>query len=413
MRAVAARTFRSLKVPNGRRFFVGMCISATGQWLQVVAQGWLVLELSDSGVALGIVTACQFLPVLLGGAWGGVIADRFDKRRILFATQTAAALLALALGVAVATDIVTIYMVYGFALMLGCVNAIDNPTRRSFVAELVPPDLIANAVSLNTSVFTSARVIGPSLAGLLIGTVGLAACFMLNAASFLAVLVALWLMNPDELYPGPRQARAPGQIRAGLRYVRGNLEVMIALVMTGVVSLMAYNYQVVFPLFAERTFDGGATTYGLLLSAMSVGSLAGSLVAASREHMGLRYVTIACGLFGLTMAFTALSPTLVAAFLLVIPMGACGATFVTSANAVLQTRTEPEMRGRVMALYSVVFLGSTPIGAPIVGALSEAFGARVGLLAGAMTSMVTATVVAVFVLPRLGRRRATAVAEPT
>jgi MFS family permease len=399
-RTVSERTFRSLKVPNGRRFFVGMCVSATGQWLQVVAQGWLVLELTDSGVALGILTACQFLPILLGGAWGGVIADRFDKRRILFLTQTAAATLAFILGMAVLTDVVTIQLVFALALCLGCVNAIDNPTRRSFVAELVPPELITNAVSLNTSVFTSARIVGPALAGLLIGSVGLAACFLLNAASFLAVIVALWLMDPAELYPGPRQARAPGQIRAGLRYVRGNVDVKVALIMTGVVSLMAYNYQVVFPLFAERTFDGGATTYGLLLSAMSIGSLTGSLVSASRVTIGLRFVTVACAAFGLAMMVTAFSPTLPAAFVLVIPMGACGTVFVTSANAVLQTGTEPAMRGRVMALYSVVFLGSTPIGGPIVGALSETFGARAGLLAGSLTSLVTAAVVTAVVLRR-------------
>ena len=399
-RAVVERTFRSLRVPNGRRFFVGTCVSATGQWLQVVAQGWLVLELTDSGVALGILTACQFLPILLGGAWGGVIADRFEKRSILFVTQSAAAVLALVLGFAVIADVVTIYLVYALALGLGCVNAVDNPTRRSFVAELVPPDMIANAVSLNTSVFTSARVVGPSLAGLLIGTVGLAACFILNGLSFLAVLIALWRMDPDELYSGPLQAKAPGQIRAGLRYVQHNRDVLVPLVMTGVVSLMAYNYQVVFPLFAERTFDGTATTYGLLLSAMSIGSLSGSLLSASRETIGLRFVTVACAAFGVTMGFTALAPTLAVAFLLVIPMGACGSVFVTSANAVLQTGTEPTMRGRVMALYTVVFLGSTPIGGPLVGALSQAWGARAGLLAGSLTSIITAAVVAATVLRR-------------
>jgi MFS family permease len=404
VRELAGRTFRSLQVRNGRLFFIGMCISATGQWLQLVAQGWLVLELTDSGVALGLLTACQFLPILLGGAWGGVIADRFDKRRILFLTQAAAATLALVLGLAVAADIVTIQLVFVLAFSLGCVNAIDNPTRRSFVAELVPTELITNAVSLNTSVFTSARVIGPSLAGLLIGGVGLAACFLLNAVSFMAVLIALWRMDPDELYPGPRQARAPGQIRAGLRYVRGNRDVLVALCMTGVVSMMAYNYQVVFPLFAERTFDGDATTYGLMLSAMSIGSLGGSLVSASREAIGLRFVTVACAAFGVAMTVTAFSPTLVAAFVLVVPMGACGSVFVTSANAVLQTGTEPEMRGRVMALYSVVFLGSTPIGGPIVGGLAETFGARAGLLAGSITSMTTAAVVGLLVLPRRGER---------
>lgn len=399
-RELGGRTFRSLGVRNYRLFFTGTAVSATGQWLQVVAQGWLVLQLTDDGRALGGLTAVQFLPILLGGAWGGVVADRFDKRRILLWTQSAAGLLALGLGLAVLADLESIGLVYGFALCLGCINAVDNPTRRSFVSELVPADHISNAVSLNTSVFTSARVVGPSLAGLLIGQVGIAWCFLLNAVSFLAVLTALTSMNPDELNSSPPQPKERGQIRAGIRYVMGAPEVKLALLMTGVVSTMAFNYQVVMPLFAERVFDGDASTYGLLLSATSIGSLAGSLVSASREAITMRFVAAASFAFGVAMTVAAMAPTLPVALVLVVPMGASGAVFVTSANAVLQTQTPGEMRGRVMALYSVVFLGSTPIGAPIIGAISEAMGARAGLVAGGLTSMATAAVAALVLLRR-------------
>jgi MFS family permease len=404
-RELTDRTFRSLRIPNYRRFFLGTAVSATGQWLQLVAQGWLVLQLTDSGVALGAVTGLQFLPILVGGAWGGVIADRYDKRHILAVTQSAAGLLAAVLGLAVLADVVTIELVFAMAFLLGCVNAVDNPTRRSFVAELVDDASISNAVSLNTSVFTSSRIVGPALAGLLINTVGLAICFLLNAASFAAVLIALWRIVPGELNRGERQARAPGQIRDGLRYVWGTRELKLALLMTGVISTAAYNYQVVMPMFAQRVFDGDAGTFGLLLSATSFGSLFGSLFAASRVAISMRFVTVAAFCFGVAMTVAALSPTLVLAYLLVVPMGATGASFVSGANAVLQTQTRSEYRGRVMALYSVVFLGSTPIGGPIVGTLAEQLGARWGFLVGGFTSLLTATCVAA-VLMRTTRREA-------
>lgn len=393
--ALADRTFRSLRVPNFRRFFVGMAVSATGQWLQLVAQGWLVLQLTGDGVALGTVTALQFLPILLGGAMGGVVADRFDKRRVLAVTQSSAAVLAIALGTAVALDRATIGLVYAMAFALGCVNAVDNPTRRAFIAELVPTTHVTNAVSLNTTVMTSARIVGPALAGLLIGTIGLAPCFWLNGASFVAVLLALWRIRPDDLHRGAPTRRAPGQVRAGLRYAAGHADVRLALVMVGLVSTAAFNYQVVVPLLAERTFGGDAATFGLLLSATSVGSLLGSLFTAGRVEVSVRYLVATCAAFGAAMTAAALSPTLALLFVLVVPMGAAGAAFVSGANGLLQVATDPEYRGRVMALYSVVFLGSTPIGGPIIGALAEAFGARWGFLVGGGVTLAVAAAVAV------------------
>ena len=391
---LADRTFRSLRVANYRRFFSGMAVSATGQWLQLVAQGWLVLQLTDDGVALGTVTALQFLPILLGGAMGGVVADRFDKRRLLMVTQSAAATLALVLGTAVVLDRATIALVYALAFALGCVNAVDNPTRRSFIAELVPGEHVTNAVSLNTTVMTSARIVGPALAGLLIGTVGLAACFFLNGVSFIAVLIALWRIRPDELFRSAPTRRAPGQVREGLRFALGHADVRIALIMVGVVSTAAFNYQVVVPLLAERTFGGDATTFGLLLSATSVGSLLGSLFTAGRVTVTVPFLVATCAAFGAAMTVAALAPTLLVLFALVVPMGAAGAAFVSGANGLLQVATAPEYRGRVMALYSVVFLGSTPIGGPIVGAIAEAFGARWGFLVGGGVTLAVAAVVA-------------------
>jgi len=393
-RALAGRTFSSLQVPNYRRFFTGMAVSATGQWLQLVAQGWLVLQLTGSGVALGTVTALQFLPVLLGGAWGGVLADRLDKRKLLAVTQTVAGALALILAIATVADLATIGLVYVMAFALGCVNAVDNPARRSFIAELVPAENITNAVSLNTTVMTSSRIVGPALAGVIIGAVGIAACFFLNAVSFLAVLVALWRIRPAELHTVPPQRRAPRQVRDGMRYAAGVPDVRVALIMTGVISTMAFNYQVVVPLLAERTFGGDATTFGLLLSATSVGSLLGALFTAGRGTIGVGFLVVSAAAFGTAMTVAGLAPTLALAFVLVVPMGGAGAAFVSGANSLLQIATAPEYRGRVMALYTVVFLGSTPIGGPIVGAIAEAFGPRWGFIVGGLTTIAVAAVVA-------------------
>jgi len=394
VRPAVGRTFRSLHHRNARLYLAGLAVSNVGTWMQVVAQGWLVLTLTDdSGVALGIVTALQFTPLLLGGAWGGVVADRSDKRRLLLATQVVACALAVVLWAATATGTVTLGLVYVLAFLLGCVNAVDNPTRRSFISELVEPDEVANAISLNTAVMTSSRMVGPAVAGVLIGTVGIAACFLLNAISFVAVLLGLLAIDVGALRKAERVARAKGQVREGLRYAWATPEIRTTLLMVAVISTLAFEYQVVLPLMAAEAFEGGAGAYGLLFSVLSLGSLSGSLISAARKGPTRAYLVGSAATFGATMLVASAAPTLAVALVAVVPMGAAGAAFVTTASALLQTTTRPDVRGRVLALFSVVFLGSTPVGGLIVGTVAEHLGARSGFVVGGTTSLVVAAVV--------------------
>jgi MFS family permease len=391
--ATLQRTFRSFRRRNFRLYYSGLAVSNVGTWLQLVAQSWLVLKLTDDGRALGIVTALQFLPLLLFGAWGGVLADRTDKRRLIMWTQTLAGLQATALGVAVVTGAVNVAVVYAASLALGAINAIDNPARRSFVGELVDRDELGNAMALNTAVMTTSRIVGPALAGLLIATVGVAGCFLLNAGSFAAVLVALFAIRSDELRTPPVAPRGRGQIREGLAYVWRTPTLRLALTMTAVIAVLAFNYQVTLPLLVRRTFGGGPGMFGALLSVTSVGSLAGSLVTASRDTTTRRYLIGAAAAFGVTMTALAAAPWLWLTFACAVPMGAAGSAFVSTSSAMLQAGARPDLRGRVMALHAVVFLGSTPIGGPIVGTIGQVVGARAALVVGGASSIVTAAAV--------------------
>lgn len=391
LRIATSRTFRSMHTRNFRLYFFGQVVSGTGSWMQTVAQAWLVLRLTDSGVALGITLALQFTPILLVGAWGGVLADRFDKRRMLVATATAAGLLAVVLGALVALGVVQVWMVYVLALLLGCVTAVDNPARRAFVAELVPPEHVANAVSLNSAVFTAARVIGPAAAGFLIAGVGVAWCFFANALSFGAVIIAFFMMEPDHLWSSAPVTRAKGQLRAGFHYSWNNPALRLPLIMTAVIGTFSFNFQVVLPLMAERVFHAGAAEYGTLFAVTGFGSLIGALTAAHRAR-GSRTVMIGSAFaLGVSMLAAALAPTLALELVVLVPMGASSMVFMSMATAVLHEHTDPAMRGRVMALFAVAFLGSTPIGGPIVGWVSQAYGARAGIGIGALTALVTAT----------------------
>jgi MFS family permease len=391
--AALRRTFRSFRRRNFRLYYAGLLVSNVGTWLQLVAQSWLVLKLTDDGRALGIVTALQFLPLLLFGAWGGVVADRTDKRRLIMCTQVLAGLQAAALGLAVVTGIVNVGVVYAASLTLGAVNAIDNPARRSFIGELVAPDELGNAMALNTAVMTTSRIVGPALAGLLIATVGVAGCFLLNAASFAAVLVGLVALRRDELRTPPVAPRRRGQVREGFAYVWHTPTLRLALAMTAVIAVLAFNYQVTLPLLVRRTFGGGPGMFGALLSVTSVGSLAGSLLTASRAAATRRYLVAAAGAFGAAMTALALAPWLWLAFACAVPMGAAGSAFVSTGSAMLQAGARPDLRGRVMALHAVVFLGSTPIGGPVVGTIGQVVGPRAALAVGGASSLITAAVV--------------------
>jgi MFS family permease len=385
-------TFRALAVRNYRLFFSAQLVSVSGTWMQGLAQAWLVLQLSGSGVALGLVTAAQFVPMLVLGPWAGVVADRVDKRRFLLLTQAVAALLALALGVLTATGRVELWMVFVLAFGLGLVNAFDMPARQAFVFEMVGPDRLTNAVSLNSIVMNAGRLVGPALGGLLIGTVGLAACFLLNAASYLAPLVALAAMRPSELHRRPPTERGPGQLREGLRYVWGHDGLRVPLLLMAVIGTLAYEFQVSLPLLARFTFDSGAGGYGLLLSAMSLGAVVGGLAFAARatpSHVRLGRAGL---VFGALVLTASLMPSLAATAVVLPLVGAASIAFITLANATLQLTAAPEMRGRVIALYGVAFLGTTPVGGPIVGWVGEVVGPRAALGIGGVAALVATAV---------------------
>jgi MFS family permease len=383
-----ASTFQSLRVRNFRLFIIGQLLSSTGTWMQGVAAPWLVLQLTGSGVALGIDASLQFLPILLFGAWGGVIADRFDNRRVQLVTQVAYAVVAAALWALVATDVVRLWMVYTLSFLAGCVTAIDMPTRQSFYLEMVGPDDLTNAMSLNTATFTGTRIVGPAIAGVLIGLLGTGPVFLINAVSYLAVVVALVSMRVGELHPRQRVARAKGQIRAGIRYVWRTPELRLPIALMLFVFLFAFNFTVLLPLFAVRTFHGTSSTYGLILSLFGAGSLVGALVMASRalrpDPRRLAMLGVALGVASVALAF---APSLAVAWILLPPLGAAAIAFAITGNSTLQLTSSPEMRGRVMALYTVVFLGSTPIGGPIAGWVGQHLGPRVGLAGGGVIAV--------------------------
>jgi MFS family permease len=385
--AALRRSFNSLEVPNYRRYFAGQLISLSGTWMQTVAAIWLILSLTDSGIAVGLTTALQFLPMLLIGAWGGLLADRIPKRRLLITTQALMAIPAIGLFAVTAAGIAAPWMVYLAVFAMGSVNAVDNPTRQSFVIEMVGPDRVVNAVSLNSVIVQSARIVGPALAGLLIAGFGVVPCFGLNALTFIAMIVALWGMDPRGLQAAPVAAREPGAIRAGLRYVGRTPELAVPLALMALVGTLGFNFQVVLPMLAKFSFDGGAGAYAVLVSAMGVGSIAGALVTGHHGRTGPRLIAGGALAFGVSALLSAAMPSLALEIPMLALLGAAAVTFAATINSTLQLAVAPEMRGRVMALYSVVFLGSTPIGGPLTGWLSEAYDPRVALLLAGITGL--------------------------
>lgn len=390
LRDLLERTFRSLRIRNYRLYFIAQTVSMSGTWLQSVALSWLVLELTDSAVALGAITAVLFGPTLVLGPWGGVLADRVDKRRLLIATQCTAAVFALGLGIVTALDVVQLWMVGAFALLTGVSVALDMPARQSFVIEMVGPDDVANAVGLNAVIVNASRIVGPALAGILIVSVGLAVCFFVNAASFVVVVTGLLMMRVAELRPSPPASREPGQLRAGLRHAWRSIDLRVPLLMMAVVSTLGYNFSVLLPLLAQRVYGRGAGSYGALSAAMGVGALAGALLAAGRARPSRRLLvgsTVAFGLFSLAVAA---APGFNAGIVLLLPMGAAAVLFISTTNAMLQLNAAPRMRGRVMALWAMLFLGSTPIGAPIAGLLVRGVGVRWAIAVGGVATLAAA-----------------------
>ena len=392
-------TFASLRFFNYRLWFAGALVANIGTWMQRIAQDWLVLTVlsDDSGLAIGLVTGLQFLPMLLLSPLGGLLADRLPRRRLLIATQSALGVLAAGLGVLVLSGHAQLWHVYAFALMLGVVTALDNPVRQTFVAEMVPPGSLPNAVALNSASFNAARLIGPAVSGLLIAVVGPGWVFIINALSFAATILSLTLMRTDELNEMPHATRGRGQIREGIAYVRGRTDIVTIMVVVGVVGALGLNFQMTSALMVREIFHRDAGEYGILGSIMAVGSLGGALLAARRKRPRVRLVLGSAFAFGVASGLMALMPTYELYALMTIPVGFASLTMMTAANATVQVSTDPAFRGRVMSLYMMVFLGTTPIGAPFVGWLGETFGARWSVGVGSISAMLVALVAALWV----------------
>jgi MFS family permease len=390
LRSFGTDTFRSLRSRNHRLFFIGQALSQNGTWMQLVAIDILVLRLTDDGVAVGIATAARLAPILLLGAWGGVLSDRSDRHKLLFGLNVAGATLAGAFAVTVATGAASLGWIYVLAAASGVVTALENPARRAFVVELVDEEDVTNAVGLNSAMFTGAKVTGPAVAGLLITTVGIEWCFAVNALSFLPQLWMFTRLDRSGFRASDRVAKAKGQLREGLRYVWGKAELRQPIVLLTAVGIMTMNYPVILPLFATRDLHAGAGTYTLLLSVMSVGSVVGGLTVARRSEVSTRFLAHATvALAGATLAL-AVAPVTAVAALLVVPVGVTTMLVNTGANTVVQLASAPAMRGRVLAILTVVFVGSTPVGAPIVGWIAEHAGARWALAIGGLTALLTA-----------------------
>ena len=394
--------FRSLRVRNYRLYASGQLVSLTGTWMQRVAQDWLVLELTNSGTALGVVTALQFGPALVLGMYGGMLADRGNKRRLLFATQAAMGLTALLLGLLTLTGVVQYWHVLAIALLFGLVAAVDSPIRQSFVVEMVGRDELTNAVGINSTIFNSARIIGPAVAGVMISAVGTGWAFVVNAASSVAVLAAIAAMNEKDLFPAPAVRRAKGQLREGLRYVRGRTDLLLTMILVFIIGTFGLNFQITSALMAKQVFHHGASGYGLLSTMLAVGACIGAVIATTRTRRPRMMFLIGAALvFSVLEIVSGVMPTFLSTALVLVPTGLAMLSLTTAANASVQLGVEPTMRGRVMALYLTCFMGGTPIGAPIVGWLAGAAGPRWGLIGGGLICLV-ATLGLAAVFARMG-----------
>jgi MFS family permease len=383
-------TFAALSVPNYRRYISGQAVSLVGTWMQMTAQSWLVLTLTNSSTDLGLIVALQTLPVLLLGPYGGVIADRVDKRRLMVVLQSVMGIQALALGLLTVTGAVRLWEIGLLAALLGLNNAFENPARQSFMLEMVGEEHLRNAVSLNSVLVNVARAIGPAVAGILIATAGDGVCFLVNAVSFVAVVTSLIRLDHSSLHPSPPTGREPGQLREGLRYIRRTPELRIPLLMMAIVGCLGYEFQVSLPVMARQGLHTGAAGFGFMTAAMGIGAVAGGLLVAARGRTGVRTLVIASAAFGVTFALAAVAPSLPIELVALMLVGWASISFMSTGNSTLQLAAAPTMRGRVMSLWFVAFQGSTPIGGPLIGWLMAWAGARAGLGMGAIACLFVA-----------------------
>ena len=386
MSAALHRSFASLSIRNYRLYFGGQVVSLAGNWMQIVAELWLILQLTDSGLAVGFATALQFAGILFFGAFGGALADRFDKRRLLMISQAGMAVPAIALFALAASGAAEAWMVFALIGLRGLVLSVDNPARQSFVIEMVGPERVVNAVSLNSVLIHSARITGPAIAGIVIALWGVALCFLLNALSFVAMLVALRRMDAAKL-TRPKRDRDRAGVRRALRYVMGTAELRVPLLLMLVLGTLGFNFQVIIPLLADRTFGGSVSAYSLLMIAMGIGSIGGALTMGARAQASKALITKAALGFGIAALLAAAAPTLALAMGALAILGVCSVTFAAGINSGLQLASAPEMRGRVMALYSIVFLGSTALGGPLTGLIGEVIHPRATLVLAGVTGV--------------------------
>jgi MFS family permease len=388
-------TFSSLHVRNYRLYYIGQIISTSGTFMQSIAQAWLVLKLTNSGTALGLTTALQYLPILILGPYGGVIADRISKRKILFFTQSISGILALILGVLVATSLVKVWMVYFLAFSLGITTVFDNPARQTFYMEMVGPDNLRNAVTLYSTLVNLARIIGPAIAAGLIAVVGLAPCFIINGVSYFAVVVMLGMMRTSELLVTPPIPSAKGQLQEGFKYVISTPVIGYSLLMMAIIGMLTFEFQVSLPLIAQFTFKGDASSYAFLSAAMGFGAAVGGIFFASRKGIVPYKLVSASLMFGLAVLGAAFMPSLLLSGLVMVLVGICSINFSSLGNSLLQLESSPQMRGRVMSFWTMAFLGSTTFGGPIIGWVAEIAGARWGLAVGGLAAMIAAALGAV------------------
>jgi MFS family permease len=401
----------SLRQRNYRLFFFGQLVSVAGTWMQSVAQSFLVLDLTHSGTQLGLTSAARFLPMFLFGPVGGVFADRMDRKRVLYLTQSLSGLLAAVFAVTVATHSIRLWVVYLLAIALGFVNVFDNPARQSFISEMVSAQDLPNAVTLNSVAMNMARVFGAALGGVIAAAIGLALCFTCNALSFAAVLVSLAAMRTSELFPAKRVTRQKRQVRQGLRYVRSTPELLIPLVMIAVIGTLAWEFQVTLPLMASKVFHGGAASYGVMASVMGGGAVVGGMISAARSRPRTRALCLAAVGWGIAILAAAVAPSMALELAALVFVGYGSITFNSLAKTTLQLAAKPEMRGRVMALWALAWLGSTPVGGPIVGWVGQVIGPRWALVIGGVAALACG-VLAVPALTRIDRRAAAQAPPP-
>lgn len=408
-----SKTFYSLRFFNFRLWFIGNLFASSATWMQRIAQDWLVLTVltDNNGTQLGVITALQFLPSLLFAPWGGTVADRVDRRRLIQTTQTLTGLCGLVLGLLIVSGNVLLWHVYALAFFAGCCQALDSPARQAFVSELVPAGHLPNGVALNSMAFNVARLIGPAVAGLVIEWVGIGQVFFINAALFAVPVTLMLFMRPSGFQPQPKVVREKGQVREGFRYVASRPDIVMVLVTIGVISLFGLNYQIFSALMATEVYGMAAGEFGLMSTFQAIGAIAGALIAARRERPRLTLILFFGLFFGLFLGSLALAPTYQVFLILAIPMGLFSISVITTANGAVQISTPPELRGRVMAIYTMVFLGVTPLGSPLVGWVADEFGARWALGVGALGTLGIVVIVAVWgalhyrVRPRFDRRR--------